>query len=245
MKRLLAAISLLTIFPVPGTIRTSDIERCKSFFPVVGLALGGIAWLLAFLLDMVVPQAVSAVAMTIVMTMFSGAFHLDGLTDTADGFMSARSREKMLQIMSDSRIGVMGAFVMCSTLMLKAAILFSLPPAIFPAAIMTAVLSGRCSIVIYTCFSRYAKSDGLGKVMFIHRSPLLCVVTVIIISLNAFLWFGLGGLSTAAVVILFAILWSRYTKYKIGGATGDTIGACVELSELLVLFTVCLFACAS
>jgi adenosylcobinamide-GDP ribazoletransferase len=235
MRRLAAAITMLTILPVPGFNTTeADLERSKPFFPIVGLIVGGIAYAVALLLNNYASHAVAAVAMVILLTAFSKGFHLDGLADSADGFMSSRSKEKMLEIMRDSRIGAMGVFAMLAVLGLKTAALVSLSPAMLPSAVLLAALSGRCSVVIYIYFSRYARETGLGLVMFKRQSLLTCLWSLAVMSAVAWWLFGISGLYAAAGILLFIFVWRGYVNSKIGGATGDTIGAAEEISEMLI-----------
>jgi adenosylcobinamide-GDP ribazoletransferase len=242
MRRLAAAITMLTILPIPGfSAAEADLERSKPFFPVVGLIVGGIAYAAALLLNNYASQTVAAVMLVILLTAFSKGFHLDGLADSADGFMSSRSKEKMLEIMRDSRIGAMGVFAILAVLGLKTAALVSLPPAMLPSAVLLAALSGRCSIVIYIYFSRYARETGLGLVMFKRQSLLTCLWSLAVMTAAAYWLFGVNGLYASAGILIFICTWRSYVNSKIGGATGDTIGAAEEISEMLIplILSVC------
>jgi adenosylcobinamide-GDP ribazoletransferase len=242
MRRLFAAISLLTIIPVPvRDINERDLECSKPFFPVVGLILGGIAYGVASLLVLKSPPAVSAMVLVIMLAAFSKGFHLDGLADSADGFMSSRSRERMMEIMRDSWIGSMGVFAIFAVLGLKAAAFMSLLHDFLPAAALMTALSGRCAIVIYIYISKYARPDGLGKVMFNRQSLITCLWALALMSVAGFLLLGWSGLLIPAVIVVFTVFWRWYTVRMIGGATGDTIGACEEISEMLVPLIICLF----
>jgi adenosylcobinamide-GDP ribazoletransferase len=226
---------MLTILPVPGFNATEvDLEHSKPFFPIVGLIVGGIAYAAAALLNNYASHAVAAVALVILLAAFSRGFHLDGLADSADGFMSSRSKEKMLEIMRDSRIGAMGVFAMLAALGLKTAALVSLPAAMLPSTVLLAALSGRCSIVIYIYFSRYARESGLGLVIFKRQSLLTCLWSLAVMVAAAYWLFGMSGLCAAAGILIFICCWRAYTNSKIGGATGDTIGAAEEISEMLI-----------
>ena len=239
-KRFFAALTLLTVIPVPGyKPDEEDIAHAKAFFPLVGLVVGLIAYGIARLMILFVPPAVIAGFMVILLAGASKAFHLDGLADTADGFFSSRSRERMLEIMHDSRIGSMGVFALIAVLGLKAAGFFSLKLIDIPNAVLFAAISGRCAIVIHVFSSKYAREEGLGKITFRHKSPFCLIWILLFIFGTGYFLFSINGLITAGVITLFVLLWSFYTQRQIKGATGDTLGACEEICEMLVPVVLC------
>ncbi|HQJ31558.1 MAG TPA: adenosylcobinamide-GDP ribazoletransferase, partial [Syntrophales bacterium] len=110
MKALLAAFQFLTTIPLPGGKGTGegDIAGSLPFFPVVGLLIGMAAAAGDFVFSLLFPPGVAAVLTVLLLVLITGGLHLDGLADTADGIFSVRNRERMLEIMRDSRIGTMG-----------------------------------------------------------------------------------------------------------------------------------------
>lgn len=233
MRRLLAALTLLTVIPVPRFNPTEeDLAGCKPCFPLVGLLVGAAAAGMAWLLIRIFPQPVAAVAMVIFLALVSKGFHLDGLADSADGLLSSRTRERMLEIMRDSHIGSMGVLAIVAVLGLKAAAFLSLPTEAIPPVAAFTALSGRCAIVIYISLSRYARENGLGAVMFSNRSMLVCFWTVAVWYGAAWWFLGSHGIIIALGLTLLPFIWAEYTARKLGGATGDTIGACEELIEM-------------
>jgi len=128
----------------------------------------------------------------------------------------------------------MGVLAIVAVLGLKTAVLCSLPAAIMPVAAGFAALSGRCVIVLYIRISRYARENGLGQIMFRRQSWLVCLWTVVLWGAVAWRVGGHYGIVVMAAVVIFAFLWMFFTRARIGGATGDTIGACEELTEMLV-----------
>ena len=241
-KRFFAALTLLTIIPVPGyKPDEEDIARGKAFFPVVGLVVGLIAYGIAKLLIIFAPPAIVAGIMVILLAGASKAFHLDGLADTADGFFSSRSRERIMEIMRDSHIGSMGVFALIAVLGLKAAGIFSLKITDVPNAVLFTAIAGRCGMALHVFSSKYARKEGLGKITFRYKSP-LCLIWILIFMFGTGYWlFAINGLIVAGAIVIFALLWSFYTHKQINGATGDTVGACEELCEMLVLVILCCF----
>ena len=169
MRQLLAAIRFLTILPLPGTWGTAedDLARSVAFFPLVGLLLGAAAAAVAWGLALVAPPMVTAAVLVIVLLGFSGGLHIDGLSDTADGFLSCRSREQMLEIMKDSHAGPMGLVAVVCVLLLKFAALSSialLQPAVLWPAVLLMPLAGRSAVCINLAILPSARPDGLGAV---------------------------------------------------------------------------------
>lgn len=239
-KRFFAALTLLTIIPVPAyNPNEEDIAHGKAFFPLVGLVVGLIAYAIAKGMICFAPPAIVAGVMVIVLVGASKGFHLDGLADSADGFFSSRPKERMLEIMRDSRIGPMGVFALISLLGLKGAGLFSLAPIDVPAAVLFAAIAGRCALTLHVFSSKYARKEGLGKIMFRYKSPFCLIWTLAFMFAAGYLLFAMQGLIVAASIVVFVILWSFYTRRQIKGATGDTLGACEEICEMLVPVILC------
>ena len=121
MRPLLAAIQFLTVIPFPKSFTGGEKElaRCMPFFPVVGLLIGIIIAAFDHVMGLIFPPLPANVMTVIAMTVISGGLHMDGLADTADGFFSARPRERVLEIMRDSRTGVMGVLAVVFVIVLK------------------------------------------------------------------------------------------------------------------------------
>ena len=146
MKPLLAAIGFLSVAPVPSRWRggKAELGRSLPYFPVVGLLFGVAAGLLARVLEYALPPAPAAVLLVIVLALLTGGLHVDGLADTADGFFSSRPKERILEIMRDSRTGAMGAAAVVCVLLLKCSALAALSPAGCVRAAFLMPLAGRC-----------------------------------------------------------------------------------------------------
>jgi len=239
MRTILAAVGMLSILPVGRSMPTeNELRRMTDFFPLAGLLLGAILFGAALGLRHLPPLA-AAVLMTFLSEALTKGFHLDGLADTADGFLSGRPRERKLEIMRDSRIGTMGVGAVVCCLGFKFACFASLPPALLPAAGALMMTAGRWGMVCYIAMSRYAREEGLGKICF-QRGPVFGIVSGV--AFTAALCTLFPGSRALRVLLLPAamFLWSRITRRVIGGATGDTVGCAEELSELLTLFVLIL-----
>jgi adenosylcobinamide-GDP ribazoletransferase len=235
MRRFLAAIRFLTVLPVAGTLgtRTEDLGGSVPFFPLVGLLLGAAAGLVAWALAAVVSPMLAAAGLVVVMLAFSGALHMDGLSDSADGMLSSRPRERILEIMKDSHVGAMGVIAIVCVLLIKFASLASVPSASLWAAALLMPLAGRCAIVTHMALLPYAREQGLGKVFCGGRAVGSAIWAMAVLSVAAWALFAWQGLVIVAICAGVSAILALYFYRKIGGATGDTFGAVCELIELV------------
>jgi adenosylcobinamide-GDP ribazoletransferase len=236
MKYLVAAIQFLTIFPVPAAFNSGEKELRGSlvFYPLVGLLIGGILALLDFGIVRIFPPLPASVLIVILMLAASGCLHMDGLADTADGFLSARPKERVLEIMRDSRIGSMGAIAIVSVIALKVTALASIPGRRQWMIVLLMPIAGRCALVVGMAIAPYARANG-GLVSVFGR-PKWPVPFISLLFLTTLSWAILGvmGLVAAAGAILSTFLISCWSKRRIGGFTGDTLGASCEIAEAVL-----------
>jgi adenosylcobinamide-GDP ribazoletransferase len=240
MKPLLAAIRFLTIVPLPASWETDedDLARSLSWFPVVGLLIGLAASGLTAALAREFPPLVSAVVLVIVLAGVSQALHLDGLSDTADGFLSSRPRERVLEIMRDSHIGAMGVVSIVLILLLKVASLGSMPTGDLWRAAVLMPVAGRCAILVQMAMLPYARPEGGLASIFYRGGRTGCAIgAVAALGLVGFLAARWAGLSAAGVTLVLVAVFSAYSYRRIGGATGDTLGASCELAEAATALT--------
>lgn len=234
-----AALRFLTIIPVPGHLgdEADDLAGGLIFFPVVGVIIGfglaAIGWLIWPLL----PALPAAAVMVFLLLAISGGFHLDGLADAADGLFSARPREQILIIMRDSHIGSMGVVALIMVLLMKTAALASLPQAEAAGALFLMPIAGRCLMLFMMALLPYVRgSEGIAALFYDRASQQKKIVYITGALLYSGCWYGGGGAGlaagAAAVVLMFA--FAGLCKNKIGGATGDTLGATCELTETVV-----------
>jgi len=172
-----------------------------------------------------------------------GILHLDGLADTADGFFSGKDRNRTLEIMRDSRIGTNGAVGLILFFVVKISLLLTLQHSLV--AMAFAALGSRFSMIALAGIGTYARSDsGLGGGV-ITGANIWTIVRSCLISLAAALAFFPSFWIVICVIFLVSLLLSvamnRFSHKKIGGITGDVLGAHVELSELIFLL-ICVIA---
>lgn len=243
MTPFFSAISFLTRIPVPTNWvgGEKDFARSVIFYPLVGLIMGGILAMVFLPIQAYWPPFVLAVIMLGLNIALSGGLHLDGLADCADGFFSSQPRERVFEIMKDSHIGAFGVIALNLLLILKVALLTAIfaDPAKGTLAVFLMPLAGRSMLLVNMAIQPNAKSDGLGAMVW-KRSPGRLIWALFILFGAAFFAGKTLGLMAAAGSFLPSILFIIYAQRKLGGGTGDTLGAVCELSELGLLLAIAL-----
>lgn len=241
MTRLLVAIAFLTRLPVPlpPSLDGRAVGRSALFFPAVGLLIGGAEAGAAWLLLRRLPDAIAATLVVALGVLLTGALHLDGLADTTDGFGGGKDREHALAIMRDHAVGAYGAAAVVLSLVLKILILGTLTIMGTPGLlwIVLAPALGRWAPVLLGRALPYARAgEGLGRaVTGAATGPLeLTGATATALS-AAWLLAGWNGAIAAGLGAAVTLGFGLLCRRKIGGVTGDTLGASVELVELVVL----------
>lgn len=257
LKPFFEAIRFLTILPVPWLpVHSDDYERdiasSVAWFPVVGVVLGVMGCAIGLVAGAFWPGNtwVRSVLIVITMSVLTAGFHLDGLSDTADGTMSWRSRERMLEIMKDSRIGAMGAIALVAIFLLKVGFLAAAGRYWWVATLMAPVL-GRWADLYGIFFFPAAREGGLGRSFnsMVQRSDFMLgtlwvVIISVVVSLLAgvlltnFLVVYARCMVAWALVCVVSLYFARRWVAQLGGLTGDTYGALNEIGETVALATV-------
>lgn len=240
IKRFLLTLGFMTRIPVNvnlGEVKDEDMHKGFLYYPVVGLIIGIVDMIVYLLISLILPSFFGIVFAVLANFCVTGAFHLDGLSDTADGIYSARTKERMLEIMKDSRIGTNGAIAMCFDLILKIGGLAYIPHTMIPVMLLLMPVAGKMvqGAIVYKAV--YPREKGIGIYVGTVDGPTV-IGTVIIGLLLMIAGFSYWGVILFAVLYLFAYLFRIYITGKIGGITGDVMGAGSELSEVLLLLGV-------
>lgn len=216
-------------------------SRSVRYFPLVGATVGGVMAIVSYLLIFVLPHigitipAVGITAMLLALWLYlGGGLTCDGFMDTMDGIFSGRDREKMLVIMKDSRVGANGVVGFVMLMMLKWAMLMSIPLTYVPSAFFIASVLGKLAMTLAIVRFPYARPDGIGG-MFQLCANRETLGVALICSAVCLLPFGIAGVVCGISAIGAAIYLGRYVSRILGGLTGDVYGAVSETIELLVL----------
>jgi adenosylcobinamide-GDP ribazoletransferase len=232
MKGLFAAIGFLTIIPVGvGDGGGESLQKSFRWFPAVGLLIGGGLALAYYGLTMALPPTVVAAIIAVLMSAVSGGLHIDGLADTADGLLSGAPRERVIEIMKDSRSGAMAVFAVASVLIIKTAAIFSLKGDFAVVAILLAPLAGRTAMYsAMVCAPYVSGSGGLGHA-FGGGAIWDKVAAVTILLAAGFIGAGVSGILWAVSLYALWAIFSAWLARRIGGMTGDNYGALCETTE--------------
>ena len=233
-------IGFFTRLPVPKVEFSEErFRKSMALMPLVGLIIGAILALIQFCLVWLEtsPLIVGGV-LTGAYIFLTGGLHLEGLGDTCDGVFSGRSREQSLEIMKDSRIGVFGTLGIFMTGLMYFALFTEIP---FFGLLVFPVIGRACCLISAT-MSPYARKEGMGKAASSQGGVGSIVSAVISIggaSLLANLIFGMPittSIIAASIAVLVTVLITLEFKKKLGGVTGDTFGAAIEVASLVYMF---------
>jgi adenosylcobinamide-GDP ribazoletransferase len=195
----------------------------------------GAALALASLSFGFLPVPVNAALIVIASLAISGAIHLDGFADTCDGFYGDRPKEKILEIMRDSRVGAMGVAGIVCLLLLKFSLILCIPRESLWKALIAMMIFSRWSQVFACRFSKYARDEGKAKLFMLKNNKNPFLIAAIFTAAVFVLFYKLNGAFILLFSLLPIVLFIDYSKRKIGGMTGDTIGAASEIAEVSVL----------
>jgi adenosylcobinamide-GDP ribazoletransferase len=237
LRGLVTAFRTLTVFPVPGE-EASDYSSALPFFPVVGFALGALLWLVSlidrFISDSGWPMGI-AVLMLLANIISTRALHLDGLADFADALGGGWDKRKRLEIMKDTRLGVFGGVAVIVALLCKWLAFSRLVSAGSTLWVILIFIIARTMQVHLAVRLDYARVEGGTASSFVQGASTYHFVSAYCITMIAALVFGplgLGALAAAAMVTWIYEVWCRQ---KIGGITGDLLGAGNEIVEVTLL----------
>lgn len=231
----LAATALLTRIPIRRQFTASDIAAAVPLFPIVGAFVGGTQVLAAQLLrPWLTPPVVSAILLGLCAAV-TGGLHLDGLADCADGFGGGRAPADVLRIMRDPAIGSYGATLLVVVLSVRLTAIAALidREALAPWLLLAPVL-GRWAMVAVAASLPYARPDGLGSIVGRIGSLRAASTTLLALAICAAVS-GARTIAAFAAALLVTMLCRALSVHRIGGYTGDVLGATNELTEAAVL----------
>lgn len=243
MLPLWIALQFLSSLPIrlPGMPAPEQLGRSLLFYPLVGLLFGVILWVLNIALSGA-PLLLHAALLLTVWVLLSGALHLDGLADSADAWLGGfGDRERTLTIMKDPRSGPIAVVTLVLVLLLKFAALLALIEQQQGMALIIVPLIGRAALLGLFLTTTYVRAGGLGQALADHLPrktgwQVLAVSAVACVVIAGF---------NAVVALLLAVvvfIWLRHLMVRrLGGTTGDTAGALLELLEMSVLVGLALF----
>ena len=245
LRLFLTALQFLTRVPVPAWVgfEPAWLNQSARHFPGVGLCVGAVAALVLAAGHALFTPLVAVGLSMAASVLLTGAFHEDGFADTCDALGGAVSRERALAIMKDSRIGAYGAVGLVLMLGLKAATLASMPLALAVPALLFAHTASRAAAVMLIRWLPYAGDVEHAKAkpmaQRVDRVGVVVAWAWVVVVGAAIVWHRpaqLAALSIALVLLIAGTLWcARWLRRRLGGYTGDALGATQQITELLAL----------
>lgn len=223
-------------FPDPGTIGAADLGRAAPAYPLVGLLIGLLVWGSAWLLVGAGHCDLGAVLVLALWVWLTGALHLDGLADTADAWVGGLGdRERTLQIMKDPTSGPMGVVALVLVLLAKWAALAALLGEGAAAVLLWVPALARAQLLLPFLTTPYVRPRGMGTEAVAYLPRRLAWAAVAITAAACALHLGAPAALLVALAAALFLLWRRAVMARLGGFSGDTAGALVELTETLLL----------
>ncbi len=239
MKNFWLALQFLTLLPgrkKREEINPQDLARSMAYYPVVGLLLGLLLWGAHEALAEAFPRPLADGITILFLVVLTAALHLDGLADTLDGLAFGKSPEERLRIMRDHRVGSFGVVGLILVLGMKGLALNTLPQEEAGRVLCLALLLGRWSMVQMTYRSFYARPEGgLGLAFKEHLRKKEVILAGVMSIFFSFFLFPLWGVMIWLAVGLLTLGTQTFFQRKIGGFTGDILGATNEVNEVFVL----------
>lgn len=236
---LLIALQFLTRIPVSikSAVTAKDLARSMAYFPLIGLFIGGLAAVVHYLFSFILAGPVCDLFALAFLVIVTGNMHGDGLMDAADGFFSGKPRERILEIMHDSRVGAHGVMACSLVLLAKFALLTQVPAPLKSTALVLFPVLGRWAQVYAASLYHYA-SSSMGTGSFTKYVGLREIAIASVFSLGAAILFldPPRGIALACTVLAGTAILAWFACRRIGGVTGDVLGALSECAEVLSLF---------
>lgn len=242
MQAFWIALQFLSSLPVrlAGMPAPEQMGRSLLCYPLVGLLFGGVLWAASVLLADS-PPMLQAALLLCVWVWLSGALHLDGLADSADAWLGGfGDRERTLTIMKDPRSGPIAVVTLVLVLLLKFCALLALVDSGQAVGLLLAPVLGRAAMLGLFLCTPYVRAGGLGQALAEHLPRGEAKAMLLATGLGCLVLAGWNGILAVGVALLVFALLRQVMLKRLGGTTGDTAGALLELLELAVVVSLAL-----
>ncbi|MGV7222252.1 MAG: adenosylcobinamide-GDP ribazoletransferase [Nitrospinales bacterium] len=236
MNNFYSAIGFLTIIRVPDSDQKTT-GASILFFPIVGLILGGLLVGMDFVGSLFLSNELRALLDVLFLAVISGGLHLDGLADSADGFFSHKDKARILEIMRDSRMGPMGGIALIFCLLFKVAGISEIEFLPGWTILLIAPATSRFALVAGLVFIKNARNtESLGANLY-QKGNYNLMVMGIIPAMILFIWSPVSAIFVLGIAFITIYSIIKYFHKKIGGITGDALGALLETTETITFIT--------
>ncbi len=239
IRRFFIALQFLTRLPGPRALNSSetDIGKAAAFFPLIGVVVGGGAALVFVVLQRVLPLPASVFCAIVFAVFITNGFHEDGLADSFDGFGGGWTKDRVLEIMRDSRIGTYGTLALIFVLFGKFNFLSLLPQGQIWRWLIVAHTASRWTILPLCAYLPYARAEGQGKLVARQVGILEILSGTVTLLLVLILLPWQAALVALLATTLVPLLSGLYFRARIQGITGDCLGATNQLTEIVLYLT--------
>ena len=236
IKIFFTAVMFYTRIPVPKSIGYSGVNLNKAtrYLPLIGILVGSLGAFVFYMANSVLSTETSVLCSIIATILLTGAFHEDGFADSCDGLGGGYSKEKILEIMKDSKIGTYGVLGLVLLILTKIFLLTEICPSQIPIVIIAAHAFSRLNPVILMYISKYVRNDETSKSKDTTKEKSISILLIAFIFSILPLFLLHYTIIPFIVVTLFLILiyFRYYIHKKLGGYTGDLLGALQQISEV-------------
>lgn len=241
MRIFILTLQFLTRITINKDLKATEEDFAKGvmFFPLVGLIIGAFNLIILIAASRILEGVFPIICSLLAGTAITGGLHVDGLADTCDGIFSSRTKDKMLEIMRDSRIGTNGTIAIIFDYFIRMSLLAMLTGKGLYFAVLLAPVAAKTILVMLMKTSTYARpGSGLGG-LYLEKQTMGTSILAVAIGLAIVYGFsGIWGIAAFGACIATCFVYRGFIYSKLQGMTGDTLGACNELLEVVFILAV-------
>ena len=249
MKRFISILQFMTRIPINiDTGFDEEFHKTITYFPLVGLVLGVLIYIIGLVSGIFFDSFITSIIVTLALVILTGGLHIDGLGDTFDAIYSYRDKERMLEIMKDSRLGTNSLLAIMFLILLKIGFIYSIINNNLLWTVIFMPVVARLGVIVMMYKTVTPRENGMGN-LFIGKAStsmftiaiLYTIILMIGISKLIFLastFEAMMLISTIIILFIFNNLFKMHIYKKIDGVTGDILGCTIELGELIYLFCI-------
>ncbi len=249
MKRFISILQFMTRIPINiDTGFDEEFHKTITYFPLVGLVLGVLIYIIGLVSGIFFDSFITSIIVTLALVILTGGLHIDGLGDTFDAIYSYRDKERMLEIMKDSRLGTNSLLAIMFLILLKIGFIYSIINNSLLWTVIFMPVVARLGVIVMMYKTVTPRENGMGN-LFIGKAStsmftiaiLYTIILIIGISKLIFLastFEAMMLISTIIILFVFNNLFKKHIYIKIDGVTGDILGCTIELGELIYLFCI-------
>lgn len=240
-KRFLLAVQLLTKIPIVWnlSVNEEDFGRSMAYYPLVGSIIGGILVLANLGASRLFSPLTCSILVVVFWIYLTGELHLDGFADMVDGFAGGRDKDSILKIMHDSSIGAKGAVTLFCLLVIKIGFLTEISTRFKDQTLLFCPMLGRWAMVAISVVNRYARSEGgMGKIFVENVRKVDLIVATLITAVPLFFYQNVAMIFPLISTLITVATVTQISRKRIGGITGDIIGATNEITEVVAIVTI-------